>query len=174
LATAAPGAEAGPEGYDQVAVGRTDNEAGSSTEHVTRANVDPARVGGFAFAALKPLFDPKGVAVPRPWDKGKLRFYGHHDRRERKFVNPLPLARLVDAGRVQEALVMAARLARGAGLSVPFVGLADVRKPAARPWSREAAGRLAAALLIPLSDPAIEALARRAYPVTSRDQEEAE
>lgn len=130
------------------------------------------RLGAFAFAALKPLFDPKGVAIPRPWDKDEPRQYDH-DKRERKIVNPLPLLRLIEAGRVDEALSMAARVARGAGLAVPF---ADVlhRHTSGRRWSREKANQLAAALLIPLSDSAIEALANRAYPVTRRDQEEIE
>jgi hypothetical protein len=171
---AAADTEAGQEGNDHGGVGDADDEPGSSTVPVTGADIDRRCVGGFAFAALKPLFDPKGVAVPRPWEKGKSRLQVERDTRDRKSVNPLPLVRLVEAGRVDEALAMAARIARGAGLNVLYAGVSDIRKPAARLWSRQEAVRLAAALLIPLSDPAIEALARRAYPITKRDQEEPE
>jgi CRISPR-associated protein Csx17 len=158
--------EAGEEGNDD-GVGKSAgaDEAGSST-----VSFDKVPVGGFAFAALKPLFDPKGVAVPRPWDTGKPRRYGDHDKRKRKFVNPVPLVRLLEAGRVDEALTMAARIARGAGLSVPFAAV-DNSKPSRGLWPSKRAARLAAALLVPLSDSAIEALADRAYPVTTRDQE---
>jgi hypothetical protein len=127
---------------------------------------------GFAFAALKPLFDPKGVAVPRPSSQHRL--YGPDDKRERKFINPLPLVRLIETGRVEQALAMAARTARGAGLNVPFASVVDNPRSARELWSREKGDRLASALLVPLSDPAIEALANRAYPVTSRHQEESE
>lgn len=131
-----------------------------------------AGVGSFAFAALKPLFDPKGVAVPRPAKKGVRRPYGKEDRRERKLVNPLPLLRLVETGRVDEAIAMAHRIARGAGLSVLFADVfAKARRSGRRAASQETA-RLVAALLIPLSDPAIERLASRAYPETTRDEED--
>lgn len=148
-----------------------DDGATSSAVEIESTGPGKTRLGGFAFAALKPLFDPKGVAVPRPWRKDKPRQYGDHDKRERKFVNPLPLLRLVQAGRADEALAMAARMARGAGLSVPFGGV-GMAKSARGLWTQNEAPRLAAALLIPLSNPAIEALASRAYPVTTRDQEE--
>lgn len=149
-----------------------DDEANSSTFHGEMAAPDRSHICGFAFAALKPLFDPKGVAVPRPWTRSNPQRYGEHDRRERKVINPLPLMRLIDAGRVNEAVMIAARVARGAGLSVPFAGVVDNPRSAGEPWSRDKTTKLAAALLVPLSDRAIEALANRAYPVTTLDQEE--
>jgi CRISPR-associated protein Csx17 len=119
----------------------------------------------FAFAALRPLLDPPGVAKPR---LRKARKYGVDDTRGRKRVDPLPLVRLLQAGRIDDALIAAQRLARGAGLSASFDkaidrtfrSAADVQR-----WPQGgAAQHLAAALLIPLSDAAIEALAWRAYP----------
>lgn len=148
------------------------NTSGLSSVQIEHIAFEKAHVIGFAFAALKPLFDPKGVAVPRPWQKGKSHQRDEYDKRKRTVVDPLPLVRLIETGRVDEALSIAARLARGAGLNVPFARILDHAKSARRLWSDEKAGRLAAALLIPLFDSAIEALARRAYPPTTRDQEE--
>jgi CRISPR-associated protein Csx17 len=127
----------------------------------------------FAFAALRPLLDPKGVASPRPH---RARRYGADDTRERRAVDPLPIVRLLRAGRIDDALVAAHRLARGAGLCVPFGKALDRGRRSvadAFPSAPDgaAAQRLAAALLIPLSDAAVEALAWRAYP-ENRDEED--
>ena len=102
----------------------------------------------FAYAALKPLFNPKGVGS----DDDGLRC-----------VDPLPAVRLLRAERAQAAISLAQRLARGAGLPAPF-GLLD-------PTSA-ATARLAAALLFPIAPTAYGRLIRRAYPGPTRDKEE--
>lgn len=128
-----------------------------------RSGVERHETLPFAYAALKPLFDPKGVAIPRPPRNGN-RSYGKDDDRPRKIVDPLPLLRLARAGRADEAVRAAQHIAHGAGLSAPFAALRPPR--AADP------ARLAAALLAPLSDADIEALAWRAYPNLTQDEEQ--
>ena len=124
----------------------------------------------FTYAVLKPLFDPKGVAPPRPPIKG-ARHYGKHDARLRKTIDPTPIARLLTAGRVDDALVAAERLARAAGLGVAY-GNAMIK---GQQRSRDVdAARIAAALLIPVSDADMETLAWRAYPDLRRNTEEAD
>lgn len=104
----------------------------------TRKNSERTDPLPFAYAALKPLFNPGGV--------------GSDHRR----IDPLPIVRLLTAGRTSDAIALAQRMARGAGLAVPF--------------ARMAAGasvdpmRLAAALLFPLSRPDTTEVADRAYP----------
>ncbi|MCL4714158.1 MAG: type I-U CRISPR-associated protein Csx17 [Hyphomonadaceae bacterium] len=115
------------------------------------------------YAALKPLFDPKGVAAPRPPGKA-TRQYGKDDTRARKIVNPLPLLRLLQAGRpIDEVVIAAYRIARGAGLTVPF--------PADKLTSAAVPARLAAALILPIRDSDMERLAWRAYPDSKQDEE---
>ncbi|MBK8211900.1 MAG: type I-U CRISPR-associated protein Csx17 [Rhodospirillales bacterium] len=80
----------------------------------------------FAYAALKPLFAPDGVG---------------RDKKGKKLVDPLPLVRLLRAGRAAEAVAQAQQQARGAGLPAPFERLSPA--PPSDPL------RLAAALLFP-------------------------
>ena len=96
----------------------------------------------FAYAALKPLFAPEGV--------------GPAEVNEKKRVDPLPLVRLIRAGRVGDAIRRAQIVAQGAGLPAPFVR----REPAA---SLDP-DRLTAALLFPIAPKAYERLSERAYP----------
>lgn len=103
----------------------------------------------FAYAALKPLFAPSGV--------------GKYDA-EKKHVDPLPLVRLLRAGRAAEAVVRAQRLARGAGLPVPFGELHP--SPPADPMY------LAAALLFPIAPKACDRLLNRAYPDLHPDEQD--
>lgn len=105
----------------------------------------------FAYAALKPLFDPKGAG---PSDA------------LRRLLDPLPLVRLVRAGRVPEAVKLAQRMARGTGLPAPFAMLDFA--PTATPE------RLAAALLFPLAPKATEQLLKRAYSSTPEPQEKSD
>jgi hypothetical protein len=103
----------------------------------------------FGYAALKPSLNPQGI--------------GSDDNTQR-FVDPLPLVRLLLAGRVGDAVSIAQRLARGAGLPAPFNSLnpAPVTAPA----------RLVAALLFPIAPKAYGSLIGRAYPNLIRDEEE--
>lgn len=157
-------AESPPEGELPEIVGRAVEMQG------TTALRPLADAVPFAYAVLKPLFDPKGVAPPRPPIKGRRR-YGSEDGRLRKVIDPTPVARLLRAGRVDDALLTAQRLARGAGLGVAY-GHAMINGPRR---SRDIeATRLAAALLMPVSDADIETLAWRAYPDLRRHTEEAD
>lgn len=127
----------------------------------------------FAYAVLKPLFDPKGVAKPRP---PKSRAHGADDKRDRKPVDPLPLVRLLHAGRIEDAVLAAHRIARGAGLSGPFESaLRDAhRLPSSALTSArdaKAAERLTAALILPIRDSDMERVAWRAYPDSKQDEE---
>ncbi|MFY7925887.1 MAG: type I-G CRISPR-associated protein Cas8g1/Csx17 [Aquidulcibacter sp.] len=108
----------------------------------TRATSAPARLHSlpFAYTAIKPLLDPFGVEADGV----------------RRRVDPLPLIRLLLAGRVADAVALAQRLARGAGLAAPFA-----RTAVAAPVD---AARLVAALLFPLSLSGGRAVLRRAYP----------
>jgi CRISPR-associated protein Csx17 len=103
----------------------------------------------FAYAALKPLFEPAGVG-------------SNPDMR--KHVDPLPLVRLLRAGRIKEAISLAQRLARGAGFPTPFT-LLD-------PSSSVDPMRLAASLLFPISPMAQDRLLARAYPDLKNTKEE--
>ena len=96
----------------------------------------------FAYAALKPLFAPEGV--------------GPTEVNEKKRIDPLPLVRLIRAGRVGDAIRHAQIVAQGAGLPAPFVK----REPAA-PLDPD---RLTAALLFPIAPGAHARLTERAYP----------
>ena len=96
----------------------------------------------FAYAALKPLFAPEGV--------------GPAEVNEKKRVDPLPLIRLIRAGRVGDAIRHAQIVAQGAGLPAPFIK----REPAA---SLDP-DRLTAALLFPIAPKAYTRLIERAYP----------
>lgn len=96
----------------------------------------------FAYATLKPLFAPEGV--------------GPAEVNEKKRVDPLPLVRLIRAGRVGDAIRHAQIVAQGAGLPAPFIK----REPAA---SLDP-DRLTAALLFPIAPKAYERLSERAYP----------
>ena len=96
----------------------------------------------FAYAALKPLFAPEGV--------------GPAEVNEKKRIDPLPLVRLIRAGRAGDAIRHTQIVAQGAGLPAPFLK----RKPAA---SLDP-DRLTAALLFPIAPKAYERLIKRAYP----------
>ena len=96
----------------------------------------------FAYAALKPLFAPEGV--------------GPAEVNEKKRVDPLPLVRLIRAGRVGHAIRHAQIVAQGAGLPAPFIK----REPAASLDT----DRLTAALLFPIAPKAHARLIERAYP----------
>ena len=96
----------------------------------------------FAYAALKPLFAPEGV--------------GPAEVNEKKRIDPLPLVRLIRAGRVGDAIGHAQIVAQGAGLPAPFIK----REPAA---SLDP-DRLTAALLFPIAPKAHVRLIERAYP----------
>lgn len=94
----------------------------------------------FAYAALKPLFTHSGI----------------ENETGRRLVDPLPLVRLLRAGRGDEAAGLAQRMARGAGLPTPFASRSQIATPMSE--------RLAAALLFPLAPMAVERLIARAYP----------
>ena len=120
-----------------LAVGLAWCHAGGHTKPVTREDALP-----FAYAALKPLFAPEGV--------------GPAEVNEKKHIDPLPLVRLIRAGRVGDAIRHAQIVAQGAGLPAPFLK----REPAA---SLDP-DRLTAALLFPIAPKAYERLMERAYP----------
>jgi CRISPR-associated protein Csx17 len=103
----------------------------------------------FAYAALKPLFFPEGI---------------QRENGEKRLSDPLPLVRLIRAGRIADAIKLAQRLARGAGLPTPFaqVDLASLPDP----------NRLVAALLFPIAPMAHDRLVARAYPDIAKDKEE--
>ena len=111
--------------------------AGGHADPVKREEALP-----FAYAALKPLFAPEGV--------------GPAEVNEKKCIGPLPLVRLIRAGRVGDAIRHAQIVAQGAGLTAPFLK----REPAA---SLDP-DRLTAALLFPIAPEAYERLMERAYP----------
>ena len=120
-----------------LAVGLAWCRAGGHTNPVTREDALP-----FAYAALKPLFAPEGV--------------GPAEVNGKKRIDPLPLVRLIRAGRVDDAIRHAQIVAQGAGLPAPFLK----RKPAA---SLDP-DRLTAALLFSIAPKAYERLSERAYP----------
>jgi CRISPR-associated protein Csx17 len=101
----------------------------------------------FAYRALKPLFAPNGVGPEG----------------EKRLLDPLPLVRLIRAGRIDDAVARAQAMACGAGLPAPFAR----QKPA----SMVDPERLAAALLFPLAPEAYQPLIERAYPNLSKDKE---
>lgn len=94
----------------------------------------------FAYAALKPLFMHSGI----------------ENEAGRRLVDPLPLMHLLRAGRSDEAVGLAQRMARGAGLPTPFASRSQIAAPMPE--------RLAAALLFPVAPMAVERLIARAYP----------
>ena len=96
----------------------------------------------FAYAALKPLFAPEGVGE------------------EKKRINPLPLVRLMRAGRVGDAIQQAQIVAQGAGLPAPF--LKNILK--CEPATSLDPNRLMAALLFPIAPKAHDSLIGRVYP----------
>lgn len=102
----------------------------------------PARedVLPFAYAALKPLFTHSGI----------------ENETGRRLVDPLPLVRLLRAGRGGEAAGLAQRIARGAGLPTPFASRSQIAAAMSE--------RLAATLLFPVAPMAVERLVTRAYP----------
>ena len=120
-----------------LAVGLAWCRAGGNANPVTREEALP-----FAYAALKPLFAPEGV--------------GPAEVNEKKRIDPLPLIRLIRAGRVGDAIRHALIVAQGAGLPAPFIK----REPAA---SLDP-DRLTAALLFPIAPKAYARLMERAYP----------
>jgi len=120
-----------------------------SREGVSRGG-DREDVLPFAYAALKPLFSPDGVG-PNATD-------------EKRLLDPLPLLRLIRAGRTADAVTLTQRMARGAGLATPFARL-DPAPP-------HHAERLIAALLFPISPMAHGRLIARAYPDIMKEGEE--
>ena len=120
-----------------LAVGLAWCRAGGHANPVTREDALP-----FAYAALKPLLAPEGV--------------GPAEVNEKKRVDPLPLVRLIRAGRVDDAIRHAQIIAQGAGLPAPFLK----RTPAA---SLDP-DRFMAALLFPIAPKAHARLIERAYP----------
>ena len=120
-----------------LAVGLAWCRAGRHANPGTREEALP-----FAYAALKPLFAPEGV--------------GPAEVNEKKRIDPLPLVRLIRAGRVGDAIRHAQIVAQGAGLPAPFIK----REPAASLDT----DRLTAALLFPIAPKAYERLSERAYP----------
>ena len=120
-----------------LAVGLAWCRAGGPANPVTREEALP-----FAYATLKPLFAPEGV--------------GPAEVNEKKRIDPLPLVRLIRAGRVGHAIRHAQIVAQGAGLPAPFIK----REPAA---SLDP-DRLTAALLFPIAPKAYARLMERAYP----------
>ena len=96
----------------------------------------------FAYAALKPLFAPEGVG------------------KEKKRINPLPLVRLMRAGRVGDAIQQAQIVVQGAGLPAPF--LKNILK--CEPATSLDPNRLMAALLFPIAPKAHDSLIGRVYP----------
>lgn len=105
----------------------------------------------FAYAALKPVLAPDGVGP----EKG-----------EKRLLDPLPLVQLIRAGRVENAVVLAQRMARAAGLPAPYSLLPA--SPAADPL------RLAAALLFPIVGKANDRLIARAYPDSTQDEQDSD
>ena len=81
---------------------------------------------------------------------------------EKKRIDPLPLVRLIRAGRVGDAIRHAQIVAQGAGLPAPFLK----REPAA---SLDP-DRLTAALLFPIAPEAYARLTERAYPDLRKEQ----
>ncbi len=102
----------------------------------------------FAYAALKPLFAPEGVGPATE---------------QKKLLDPLVLVRLIEAGRVADAVTCAQAMARGAGLSAPYARRAPAQ--ALNP------ARLAAALVFPIAPKARERLVACAYPNLTRNEE---
>lgn len=103
----------------------------------------------FAYVALKPLFAPDGV---------------RSESGEKHLLDPLPLVRLIRAGRVADAVTRAQRIAKGAGLLTSFARFEAT--------SALDPDRLAAALLVPIAPKAHERLIARAYPDITKDKEE--
>ena len=120
-----------------LAVGLAWCRTGRHSNPVTREDALP-----FAYAALKPLFAPEGV--------------GPAEVNEKKRIDPLPLVRLIRAGRVGDAIRHAQIVAQGAGLPAPFI-----KREPAPPLDPD---RLTAALLFPIAPKAYERLIERAYP----------
>jgi CRISPR-associated protein Csx17 len=104
----------------------------------------------FAYAALKPLLTPEGVG-PKSGQK--------------RLLDPLPLVRLIRANRAADAVTLAQRLGRGAGLPAPFSQFDPTPPPDP--------ARLAAALLFPVAPLAQDRLLDRAYPDLKKDEDEA-
>ena len=106
----------------------------------------------FAYAALKPLLAPEGVGE------------------EKKRINPLPLVRLIRAGRVGDAIQQAQIVAQGAGLPAPF--LKNTIK--CKSTTSLDPNRLMAALLFPIAPKAYDSLIGRVYPDLKKDDLEKE
>jgi CRISPR-associated protein Csx17 len=103
----------------------------------------------FAYTALKPLFIAQGIGP---------------ETGEKRLIDTLPLVRLIHAERTADAIRLAQRIARGAGLPAPFASL--------DPTSPANSDRLLAALLFPVAPLAHGRLVARAYPDLTKDKEE--
>jgi CRISPR-associated protein Csx17 len=138
--------------------GRTDDDriaglavglAWASSRTEVLSGVEREDTVPFAYAAVKPMFDPVGEGFQPA---------------KRRFIDPLPLVRLLRANRGQEAISLAQHLARGVGLATPFATIDS--KPTIQ------SSRLAAALLFPIARLAQRALIARAYPDLSKENED--
>jgi CRISPR-associated protein Csx17 len=105
----------------------------------------------FAYAALKPLFEPAGIG-PEP--------------QVRRVIHPLRFVRLLRAGRTHDAVSLAQSLARGARLPAPFARVDPARTVDPT--------RLAASLLLPIASTARDRLVARAYPNLKNTEEESD
>lgn len=137
--------------------GRTDDEriaslaaglAWSRSRVGSSSTTERDSVLPFAYAALKPLFAPEGIGP---------------ETGEKRLPDPLPLVRLIGAGRAADAVTLAQRIARAAGLPAPFARL----DPAPPPDS----GRFLAALVLPIAPMAYGQILDRAYPNTAKLEE---
>ena len=136
-----------------------------------RARSGPAPVP-FAYAALKPLFTPNAA----------LRTAGALPATARMPVPPGLIAHLRAGGgspdgRATDAAVqLAMARARASGLTSPFGAAHSGSRGSMLEGGRMGAGvkgdRLAAALLIPISDLALATLVKRAYPGTLTDHDD--
>ncbi len=100
-----------------------------------------------AYCLLKPLFRPDGIGP---------------DEANRKLMDLLPLVRLLEAARIDDAMALATRIARGAGLPTPFAHASakgvDVQ-------------RLLASLVFPIAPLAYGALESRAYNLNNQEEQ---
>ena len=105
----------------------------------------------FAYSVLKPLFAPSG--------------FGPLETDQRKHVHPLPLLRLLRAGRTSDAIASSQATARSCGLPTPFAHHSSLSMAVDT-------NRLAAGILFPIVPVAHERLIERAYPDLKEERKE--
>jgi CRISPR-associated protein Csx17 len=127
-------------------VERAQTPTGSQAEEVVR--VGRTNPIPFAFAELKPLLFPAGIGP----------------QGDEHIANPLPMLRLLSAGRRRDAISYARAKIRAAGLPAPFPAAATTE------FNPQ---RLACSLIFPLAPLAETALLERAYP-NLQDPEDAD